>query len=58
MPKYIVKDTDILHGKKGDKEAELFGPGDQIELSEKEAQPIIHHLELVAEEKKKKVADL
>ena len=37
MPVYIVKDTHILHGKKGDKEATLYAPGEEIELTEKEA---------------------
>lgn len=37
MPVYIVKETHILHGKKGDKEATLYGPGEEIELTEKEA---------------------
>ncbi len=37
MPAYIVKDTHILHGRKGEKEATLYAPGDEIELTEKEA---------------------
>lgn len=37
MPVYIVKDTHILHGRKGDKEAALYAPGEEIELTEKEA---------------------
>ena len=37
MPKYIVKDTHIKHGAKGDKEATIYGPGDEITLTEKEA---------------------
>ena len=40
MPKYIVKDAHILHGKKGEMEATLYGPGDEIELTEKEAQAL------------------
>ncbi len=52
MPKYIVKDTEIHHGRKDAKEAEKYLPGEEIELSEKEAQPIIHHLEPVMKEKK------
>jgi hypothetical protein len=37
MPKYIVQDTHIRHGKEGDKVATLYGPGVEIELTEKEA---------------------
>ena len=37
MPVYTVKETHILHGKKGDKEATLYAPGEEIELTEKEA---------------------
>jgi hypothetical protein len=38
MPKYIVQGTHIKHGKKGAKKAEIYGPGDEIELTEKEAE--------------------
>lgn len=37
MPTYIVRDTHIKHGAKGAKTATTYAPGEQIELSEKEA---------------------
>ncbi len=37
MPIYIVKDTPILHGAKGAREATRYAPGDEIELAEREA---------------------
>lgn len=40
MPKYIVQDTHIRHGKEGDKVATLYGPGVEIELTEKEAEKL------------------
>ena len=40
MPKYIVKDTHIKHGAKGDKKAKIYGPGDETTLTEKEAEAL------------------
>ena len=57
MPKYKVKDTKLFHGKKDDKVATEYNPGDTIELTEQEAAPIMHHLEPVEEEKRKKKTD-
>lgn len=40
MPRYIVQDTPVRHGTKGAKspdDAETYFPGDEIELTEKEA---------------------
>jgi hypothetical protein len=46
MPKYIVKGTTIKHGKKGQKphEHKEYPEGSEIELTEAEAKPIMHHL--------------
>lgn len=41
MPTYIVDDTEIRHGKKGEKEASTYGPGSSIELTEAEAAPLL-----------------
>ncbi len=49
MPIYIVKDTHIKHGKKDAKTANLFAPGQEIELSEKEAQILGASVKPVAE---------
>jgi len=38
MPSYIVQGTHIKHGRKGEKEAVLYGPGDVIELTVAEAE--------------------
>lgn len=37
--RYTVKDTHIRHGEA------TYGPEDSIELTEKEAAPLLHHLE-------------
>lgn len=49
--KFRVKGTHIKHGNAGEK-AQIYGPGDQIELSEKQAEPILHHLEPESSEDK------
>lgn len=54
MPKYIVKDTHIKHGAKGEKEARLYAPGDEIELSEDEALKLGASIELLDAPIKKK----
>jgi hypothetical protein len=54
MPKYIVKDTHISHGGKDDKVSTIYAPGDEIELTAKEAEKMMHHLEPVKEKKKSK----
>ena len=53
MPKYIVKDTTIVHAKKDDKEPREYKPGQEIELSESDAAPVKRFLEPVAEKKGK-----
>ncbi len=40
MPKYIVKEMHLLHGRKGEKKAESYAPGDIVELSPAEAAAI------------------
>jgi hypothetical protein len=40
MPNYIVQGTHIKHGAKGATEAILYGPGDAIELTVKEAEAL------------------
>lgn len=37
MPKYIVQYTHIKHAAKDEKEATLYAPGEEIELTLKEA---------------------
>jgi hypothetical protein len=37
MAKYIVQEMSIIHGAKGDKEASLYEPGAEIELTAAEA---------------------
>lgn len=37
MPKYIVQHTHIKHAVKDEKEAVLYAPGEEIELTVKEA---------------------
>jgi hypothetical protein len=53
MPVYIVKETHILHGKKDDKEATLYAPGEEIELTEKEAARLSGNVEPKAGKAKK-----
>lgn len=40
MPKYMVKEMHLRHGRKGEKTAEIYAPGDVVELSEAEAAAI------------------
>ncbi len=40
MPKYIVQHTQIKYARQGDKEAVIYAVGDEIELTEKEAQAL------------------
>ena len=51
MPKYIVHGTHIKHGKKGDKKATVYAPGDEIELTEKEAKLLGKSVRPVMEKK-------
>lgn len=53
MPKYIVKDTTIIHGRKGDKKAARYETGDEIELAEKEADALGGSVEPAPAEPKK-----
>jgi hypothetical protein len=52
MPKYIVQHTHIKHGGKGDKEAALYAPGEEIELTEQEALTIGPNVQPAPEKKK------
>lgn len=40
MPKYIVQDMHIRHGAQGEKKASIYAPGDEIELTQKEAEKL------------------
>ena len=40
MPTYIVQHTPVRHGAQRKKTADTYNPGDEIELSEKEAQKL------------------
>jgi hypothetical protein len=53
MPKYIVLDMHIRHGKEGDKVATLYGPGVEIELTEEEAEKCAEHVVPVVKTKEK-----
>ncbi|MEW5745277.1 MAG: hypothetical protein AB1805_07575 [Nitrospirota bacterium] len=53
MPKYIVKDTHIMHGAKGAKEAKTYAPGEEIELTEEEAAALGSHVESAPTKEKK-----
>lgn len=49
--KFKVKGTHIKHGRAGEK-PQVYAPGDSIELSEEQAEPILHHLEPESSEEK------
>ncbi|MEW6115377.1 MAG: hypothetical protein AB1553_00550 [Nitrospirota bacterium] len=53
MPKYIVEDTHIMHGSKGAKEAKMYAPGDEIELTEEEAAALGSRVKPAPEPEKK-----
>jgi len=51
MPKYIVKHTHIKHAAKDEKEAVLYAPGEEIELTVKEASALGDNVEKKGKEK-------
>ncbi len=57
MPTYIVQHTPVKHGAKGKKTADTYNPGDEIELSEKEAQKLGGNVKLSAAKAKPPAAE-
>ncbi len=51
MHKYIVQHTHIKHAGKGEKEAVTYAPGDEIELTEKEAQLLGNNVKITGKGK-------
>ena len=53
MGLYIVQHTPILHGAEKKKTADMFNPGEEIELTEKEAEKLGDNVKVKPSGKKK-----
>lgn len=58
MAKYIVQEMAIKHGTKGDKEASLYEPGAEIELTDEEAAALGSNVIPAGEEENKSYDDM